>query len=389
MITPAEIREKTRRLYPQEIDAWLNGTVLTRYPWRIPANLRRSEVPSERIKEVENLRQGSKEIIGFGYSIQWERIKSLKQGDNNYPTGILIDSQTDLLKLAGKLSEFQILEKRVGILRARIPELEPWIRSSWSKLVSLDAFPELVEVADYLKSHPRPGCFVRELPLAISTKCIQDHRVLLTDWLNIILPPETIDCDCSPKNFDQRFGFRAFRKHILVRVLDPCMLAELGLFSSELSLPPQVIPEMKVDRAMVVIVENRVNLLTLPELQRGIAFFGEGKGVTQLFAIPWMDHQSIWYWGDLDVEGFQILAMLRRRYPHTKSILMDMATVRAAEHLATAGTGTCPDVPSELYESEAEAFLYIRERNLRIEQEHLMQNYVEARFSSRNLDRTP
>jgi hypothetical protein len=73
--------------------------------------------------------------------------------------------------------------------------------------------------------------------------------------------------------------------------------------------------------------------------------------------------------------------MLRRHYPHTQSILMDMTTLQGVHHLATEGTGHIPDTPSELTDSEAETFLYLRENNLRIEQEHILQCYVDARFA--------
>lgn len=382
VITPAEIRDKAKRLYPQAVDAWLNNTESSRYPWRIPANLELSDNRSENARNVPQLRSESKETIGYGYSIQWERRKSPKHGQNDFAVGIYFESPMDLLKLAGKQTEFKALQRQVQILGERIPELQPWIRTSWRKLLELNALGALIEVTLYLKRNPRPGCFVRELPLAIPTKCVHDNSAILTEWLNIVLPPGTIDCDCNPKNFEQRFGFRAFRKHVLMRILDPALQSELGLYTAELSLPPESIPNLPIEQTIVVIVENRINLLTLPEIERGLAFFGEGKGVTQLFHIPWLRNQPILYWGDLDVQGFEILALLRRHYPNTQSILMNMQTILDVEHLATDGTGHRPVVPSELNEFEAEAFLYLREHNLRIEQEHLMQTYVDASFSA-------
>ena len=101
-------------------------------------------------------------------------------------------------------------------------------------------------------------------------------------------------------------------------------------------------------------------------------------GITQLFDIPWIASSPIIYWGDLDVQGFEILAMLRRRYPKTRSILMDLDTLRRFEHLATPGTGHQPDIPAELEPNEVEAFLHCRQYNLRIEQEHILQSEVNA-----------
>jgi hypothetical protein len=231
--------------------------------------------------------------------------------------------------------------------------------------------------------NPRPGCFARELPLAVPTKLIQQNKSMLTEWLDILLPDEWIDCSCDPNHFEQRYGFRYFRSHVLMRILDPELQKDLGLFTDELSLPPQEIAKLNAKEMHVVIVENQVTLLTLPPVRRGIAFFGMGKGITQLLDIPWFHDVPITYWGDLDVDGFEILAMLRRRYPKTNSILMDMRTVREFEHLATAATGRCPETRSELHANEAEAFVYCRDNNLRIEQEHIVQQQVDRALESK------
>ncbi len=394
MITPAEILEKATRIYPRAVMAWLNGLDHELFPWRIPANLKLTDVHSENIHGVQQLRESAKEIVGYGYSVEWERRNSRKFGENDFfPKAIAIHSRFDLLKLTGKLNEFKRLESRVTKIRQRLPELELWLKRGWQRIVDLDTLEDLLAVAEFLIRNPRPGCFARELPLAVPTKLIQQNRALLTEWLDILLPDESIDCSCDPRNFEQRYGFRYFRAHILTRILDPDLQKELGLFTAELSLPPQEIANIPIGDAKVVMVENQVTLLTLPPIKRGIAFFGMGKGITQLFEIPWLQMAPITYWGDLDVEGFEILAMLRRRYPQTSSILMDLQTVREFEHLGTAGTLRQPVIPSELNANEAAAFLRCRENNLRIEQEHIQQAVVNAAldepWSSRSADSSP
>lgn len=378
MITPAEILEKASRIYPRAVAAWLDGMDDELFPWRIPANLKLSDVHSKNIHGVHLLRESAKEIVGYGYSVEWERRNSRKFGENDFfPIAITVDSRFDLLKLTGKINEFKRLESRVLKIRQRLPELEAWLKRGWQRIADLDTLEDLMVVAEFLIRNPRPSCFARELPLAVPTKLIQQNRALLTEWLDILLPDESIDCSCDPRNFEQRYGFRYFRAHILTRILDPELQKELGLFTAELSLPPQEIANIPVGDARVVMVENQVTLLTLPPIKRGIAFFGMGKGITQLFEIPWLHKSSITYWGDLDVEGFEILAMLRRRYPQTNSILMDMQTVREFEHLATAGTLRQPGIPSELNANETAAFVHCRENNLRIEQEHIQQSVVD------------
>ena len=382
VISPSEIRIKATRIYPQAVADWIQGEQNQSFPKRIPANLKLSELHSDNVRDVQSLRRSAKESIGFGYTVHWEKRSSRKHGENDFfPIAIMIDSLQDLVKLVGNESEFKTLVARVEKIRKSLPELENWLLKSWSQLIGLDAIDDLISVAKYLMVNPRPGCFARELPLAVPTKLIENHRPILTEWLDRLLPLESIDCSCDPKQFAQRFGFRLFRKHILTRFLDPALQTELGLFTSELSLPQKEIAKMPITNARVVLVENQVTLLTLPPIERGIAFFGMGMGVTQLFDIGWLHATTITYWGDLDVQGFQILAMLRRHYPKTRSVLMELETILAFQHLATPGTGHQPETPSLLTESEEEAFCYLRENNLRIEQEHILQSRVNEALS--------
>ena len=105
MITPSEILEKANRIYPRAVAAWLDPLDNDPFPWRIPANLSLSEVPSKNIDSVQRVREHSKETIGFGYSVEWETRKSRKHGENDFfPRAITIDSIHDLLKLIGKFN---------------------------------------------------------------------------------------------------------------------------------------------------------------------------------------------------------------------------------------------------------------------------------------------
>jgi len=62
-----------------------------------------------------------------------------------------------------------------------------------------------------------------------------------------------------------------------------------------------------------------------------------------------------------------------------------LSTIRQFEHLATPGTGHQPFTPTELEPNEVEAFLYCRENNLRIEQEHILQSEVNAALAERSM----
>lgn len=124
-----------------------------------------------------------------------------------------------------------------------------------------------------------------------------------------------------------------------VRLLDDALASELSFPCREFALPLDALATLPVHDAGVYVVENKVNLWTLPLLQRGLGLGGLGYGVTQLRDCPWLAPLPITYWGDLDVEGFEILSALRSIFPQTRSVLMDGPSLHNWQHLAVRGKG--------------------------------------------------
>jgi len=57
-----------------------------------------------------------------------------------------------------------------------------------------------------------------------------------------------------------------------------------------------------------------------------IAIFGSGFSVHNLKNAQWLSNCELLYWGDLDVQGFEILSQFRSYFPHAQSMLMDKIT---------------------------------------------------------------
>lgn len=374
MITPDAIIAKAERLYPKAIMAWLRDELATFFPCRLPVNLSLPKDHADAIVGVERLRQSSKESRGHGYRIEYESRRSRTHGLNRFPIAIWIDTMDDLVLLAGTLPEWERLQAATELLRARRPELSKWLvtQSNWKKLLEVaDELPGLLDIVDYLVAHPRPNCFARELPIAVSTKLLQSNRRRLAGWLDLALPASAIDHRYGYDAFEPRYGLRYVRPHFLLRILDSRLQSELGLPFDELSLPAESLSQMPVSRVRVVIVENKVNLLTLPSLERTIALGGLGNGVTQLGDIRWLPESSIYYWGDVDAEGYAILDRLRQSLGRVQSLLMTRPTFDSYQHLATPGNGSDLRELSHLDSQERECYEYICRTNQRLEQEHL------------------
>jgi hypothetical protein len=378
MITPDQIRRKAENLYPAWLEAWLRGEPF--FPKLIPADRR---IDSDIVKardEIAWLRRESREEKGFGYTVEWQERSSRTHGRNLFPERITFETDSDFLRFLGRERDFSAFGDAVAKIRKRHPALEEWIRSH-RKAVA-DIAPEidgLLEVVAYLSEHPRPEVFARELPLRVDTKFVERHRQILREWLDLVLPYHTIRS--AEDHFERRFGLRYAEPHILIRFLDPALQRLCSSPWAECSLPLTALANLPIDSCRVVIVENKVNLLTLPVLSSTLALGGLGNGVVDLRDISWLARCAVWYWGDVDVEGFWILSRLRVFLPGAKSVMMDESTFDQLRGTTTsAGSGAKTSLPPNLTATESAAFLRCATENLRIEQERIRQDIVLARL---------
>lgn len=383
MIHPVEIRRKAESLYREYVEAWLAAEDESFFPREIrcrktPA----SNDLAEASRAVRLLRAGSKESTGFGYSVQWREVRSRTFGRNEFPERVLFQTAEDLLQFLERSDEFATLVAAATKLRSRQPVLEQWLRANPETLLALaQDLDGLMEVVSWFVQHPRPGIFARELPLAIDTKFIERHERILSKWLDIALPPHTIRSD--EDHFERRFGLRYAEPHLMLRFLDAGLQAAAGFPCDELSLPLRTLDQLSCPVTTVFIVENRVNLLTLPPVDGALALGGLGNGVSLLRYVAWLQTVRITYWGDIDIEGLTILSMLRASFPHVQSFMMDLSTIDCYERLLVPGTGRMLDVPPYLDATERELFLACRTKNLRLEQERIPQADVVAAMSER------
>jgi len=377
MISPTEIQAKTSRLYPKFVKSWLIGESF--FPRRIPADLNLSVDLSKAKREVDLLREKSKGAQPYSYTIQWEGRNSRTHGLNQFPVSITLESQEDLLSLAGKSQEFAKLERATSLLRSNKPDLESWLLESthWKELLAVaDRLNDLLLLVQYLLDNPQPNCFVREIPLPVSTKLVEENKRILAEWLDRLRPPDQVDFRFSRDEFAARYGLKYPRTHILLRILDPQLQNELDLRFDELSLPTDFLDQLQPNSPIVFIVENKVNLLTLPLMKNTLAIGGIGRAISLLREVHWLHDAKVIYWGDLDVEGFEMLSQCREMFEQTKSFLMDLKTVQGFSDLAIEWQNISRSVPKMLDESELAAYHSLLQKRLRLEQERIPQAFV-------------
>lgn len=143
----------------------------------------------------------------------------------------------------------------------------------------------------------------------------------------------------------------------------------------------------------VVICENRDAAQLFGDVHGGIAIEGEGTGPGLIASLAWVKGAArLWYWGDMDAKGLEILSGFRRAGLRVSSLLMDMPAYDRWEHLGVNhgadGASISWQRPRDVDLTDAERELYIAlcaedwPRHRRVEQERLDPTEAWSRVTS-------
>lgn len=373
MITPADITQKAVRLYLPFLRSWLQAG--TFFPLDFPVG----KLPTDYLElrtAVRKLQARSKEQLGYGYSLYYHVQQKRFSGTQTLPERVIIESQQDFLRLIDKEAEFECFQQDSALIRQQLPDLENWLRLSPQKVIEQHSiWPDLLAVCHYFQAHPRPQLYIRELPISVHTKFIEQHRPILREILEQILPPAAWDTQAA--TFEQRFGLREKDQPVRIRLLDEQLFRRYHLPLTDLSIPASQFAALDLLRGQrCIVTENEMTFLTLPPRKETFALFGGGFMVSNLKTISWLAQCPVLYWGDLDAQGFQILSRLRSLFPHVTSVMMDQQTFTAFSSYCVKST-PCPvqQLPHLTTEEHA-LFLHLAEHNLRLEQERISHPYA-------------
>lgn len=340
---------------------------------------------------IRELREGSREVRGFGYELQWREVRNRVHGSNRLPVGAVVPTTADGLRLIGRQRDAERFAGLVDLARRQQPELLNWLaRKPLTALRHAEDWPALLAVVNWFREHPRPGIYMRQLDIpGVHTKLIESRRRLLGELLDAVLPEHAIDRrHTGARAFEARYGLRQRPVRLRFRFLD----AELHLHGlSDLTVPADEFARLPVDQwttpvERVFITENEINGLAFPPHPRSLVIFGLGYALDHLGAVPWLQRSHVHYWGDIDTHGFAILDRLRHHLPHAQSLLMDRETLDAHRDLwgheprDRRFTGE----PSRLTAAEATLFRALRHNelgiNVRLEQERIGYGWLQRRL---------
>ena len=317
--------------------------------------------------------EGSKQVRGTGYTVVLESRNRRSRNLQNEPVAVEIQTEGDYLFILGREAEVQYFRADAALVLRELAVAGAILQSKPRLLVAHQgAWTGILEVIEYLRKHPRPGCFVRALPVSVHTKFIEAHQSAIEALLSVI--PES-GFDSSKPTFEERCGFARDESSIRGRFLCPHLQAATGFPVPDLDLRVSVWAGLALPgTARIIACENKANFLALPPMANTLALWGAGGAATGHFPlIPWLATRRFVYWGDLDPCGIAILASLRGSFPSVRSVMMDAATL--ATHAGALGAAKSPpySFPKErLTAGESAALAAIEAPPRGIEQEKLL-----------------
>ena len=327
--------------------------------------------------EVELLMSEAKIGDRPTYSVESYDTRSTNLGSRQFlPERVFFATETDyvgFLRIGPSISAFR---QNVELTKRLCPGLIPWIRDNIARFDKhADEWSDILTVCTYFVSNPTPGLYARELPIQVHTKFVEEHQTILDSVLQHLLP---LAIDPEADDFFSRFHLRDNEAFVEIRILDAALAAQRGFPARHFKVPLSELAALPLAGTKVLVVENRLPLLTLPGFPGTVGVFGGGNAVTLLAVAGWLRDCSLFYWGDLDEHGFSILARFRQLQTGVQSVLMDLTTFDhfAAFHVDYTPPENTPE--TSLSEDELSARSATVSMRKRLEQERISLPFAHA-----------
>ena len=377
--TAGALREQVRR-------RWDKGELLAElvapcplFPLRLLLRAPASNDLSERFDAVRawaaELHQGARD----GYRLVMREVRHRVIGQNSLPGEVWVDTLDDALRLVGKLREARLFNALLTTTREQQPALLEWLQRQPLRALALaDQWPQLLAVVAWMRAHPRPGIYLRQVDLpGIHSKFIEEQRGVLAELLDLTLPADAVVLAASGSaQFARRYGFRDKPLRVRFRWLDTRQSHWVSGSDGDYTVSKSAFATLEPAVERVFITENEINFLAFPEVANSLVVFGAGYGFDALSQARWVARCALYYWGDIDTHGFAILDQLRAHHAHARSLLMDRQTLLAHRPQWTDEPQPTMRDLSRLSPDESALYddlrrLRLHERPLRLEQERI------------------
>ncbi|ATN05955.1 hypothetical protein CRN76_11355 [Chryseobacterium indologenes] len=333
-------------------------------------------------KEIEELYRYSKNQTGKGYLVQTAGRNFRRTGSHDLPDNVVFETIDDYLYVIGCANEWRLFIANYNTIIGTIPGLKDWTLNNCLWLTKGEiSWSDVLKVCRYFIETPRPNLYLRQLPIEIHTKFIEENNALIQSLLDFLIPDHVRSA--QQKRFVERFFLRYDEPLVRLRFLDENPHPDFRF--RDISIPLSDFEALELPVENILIAENKMNFLTLPLLESTVAIWsGGGFNISFLKNAAWLSDKKIRYWGDIDEHGFQILHQLRSYHPHTQSVMMDRTTFETFQNYAVSGARNKSQNLNLLSKEENDLFQYLKalEKN-RLEQEKIPQMYVDRCLKNR------
>lgn len=375
----------------QVMSAWDRGSLLremvvkeSRFPMRLTLKRPSAGEMSGEFASVREWIAELRKLEAKGFRIVWRETNHRIIGQNSLPDELWLGSPQDAVAFIGKQRDAARFQDLVKTTRDPYPALLAWLAEYPLKALGLaDQWERLLAIVGWIQTHPRPNVYLRQVDApGVHTKFIEQHRGVLSELLDIVLPQDAIAGDAAGvRGFCKCYGFKEKPSRIRFRILDPTLFLLSPGEEQDITITDRAFARLRIPVQRVFITENETNFLAFPSVSRSIVLFGAGYGFEMLAGARWLDQCSLHYWGDLDTHGFAILDQLRALFPHAESLLMDQQTL--LEHRCHWVQETNPEKRDLCRLDVSEALVYDDLRfdrlgkHVRLEQERIAYSVLE------------
>ena len=145
---------------------------------------------------------------------------------------------------------------------------------------------------------------------------------------------------------------------------------------AHIRVPGNALQAGDIPLAHILIIENEQCLHLLPPLADTLIILGAGRNLAWLAHPSWQS-KHLYYWGDLDSWGLEMLSTAQSHQPHIRALMMDQATLHRHITHAVSETHSYPGVPLNLNDEQTSLFTLLQQNALRLEQEFIDKTWVE------------
>ena len=378
MISPEEIKKQADKWWKPLLQSEIRGEAF------FPRTIERiGKVKPEHIthrfealqQEIELLWRHSKNQTGSGYLIKTAGQNFRRSGSHELPDAIVFETTGDYLSFTRRKKEWKNFLSNFDAMVRNIPSLKEWAFQNCVWLTSKEInWEDIIKVCQYFIRTPRPNLYVRQLPIEIHTKFIEDNATLLQSLLDFLIPDHIRSA--NQKRLAERYFLKYDEPLVRMRFLDR---QQTDCGHSDISIPLSDFEKFNPPVKNIVIAENKMNFLALPPAADSMAVWsGGGFNIGFLKEAKWLSGKNIYYWGDIDEHGFLILHQLRTYFPNTQSLMMERETFHRFIDFAVRGGPCHAEELLWLTSEEREMFSALKHfpNKNRLEQEKIPQAYA-------------